>query len=849
MKRGIIFICSLFVLAIVVTAGFFIGKIDNVSAKDLRLTIFPIDTGSSLTATDWSCSDCGIGGGSADNFYYFKSSTTGIVSREFIIPDSSVSDLEFRVRTYNWTSSTLPVLKVFISVDGGDFSELKSFTIVTSTLTSTTNSLYQAEIGNGGLISLIDYVGKKVIVKIYSPMTYLAGVSTYRTVGIDNLVISYNLNTINQQPVANSTISTTTAEIGEEIYFNGSGSSDTDGTIIDWIWNLAGDIVHSATTSRSFATTGTKPISFWVLDDDNASSVTQYFNLNIVEHLALATDTDPLATTTPTSTWPIIKAGDLLINEIYPAPPTGESEWLELSNNTSSTLKLDGLYILDGKFTTTTLSAEIAAGGYLVIETIAGNLNNDGDDVTLRNADYIIDHTNYGDFSNKRDQSWARDSGGNFATTIRITKGTVNVIEAKPVVISSGGSSYSSGKATITSATTTATSTAATSTAPDYRGQLIINEILPDPDSASGEEFIELKNLSAADITLNGFYLADNTNVKHLIKATTNIIIAAGGIVAIKRASSTIALNNSGFEAVSLLDPAGQLIDRITYQAKSVKGQAYARNDVGEWLWTDQITPGVENLFTSQTEVLTTTAVVSKIKAATSKASANYGLVDLEKISELPDASKVKVRGVVSVEPGILGVQVFYLAGSGIQVYCYKKDFPDLKVGDYIEVNGELSTAATGRRLKMSTKADVKFIEKRDAPLPHQLTIADVNDDYENSLVTINGEIIQIKGRSIFIASDDGELEVYVKSQINFQDLNLAEGDLLAVTGIILKNKENYRLTPRTLADFKATKGQVQGAFATSTNSVNLNNPTYYLLVIIFFLIAIIIIFWLKLKK
>lgn len=844
MKRGIIFICSLLVLAIVVTAGFFIGQINTADAKDLRLLIFPVDNGNSLTSTDWSCLDCGIGG-TSDNFYYLKSSTSALVSSEFIIPDCTTSDLEFRVRTYNWTSSTLPFLKVLISVDGGEFTLLKSFTVVTSTLSSTTNSIYQPEIGNNGLINLVDYIGKLVIIKLESPMTYLAGAATYRSIGFDNLTISYTLKTVNQSPLASSTISTTTAEIGEEIFFNGTNSTDADGTIADWIWNLAGELVHSATTSRSFASTGTKPIYFWVMDDDLATSTTQYFELNVV---GSSSSSDEIIIPPATSS-PIINSGNLVINEIYPAPPTGESEWLELYNNTTSTLKLDGLYILDAKFTTTTLSGEIAAGGYLVIEKIAGNLNNDKDDITLRSVELIIDHTSYEYFSNKRDQSWARDASGNFATTIRITKGAINVIEAKPVVVGSSGGSYSPSKITLNTATTTATTTTATSTVVDYRGQLIINEIFPNPASAAEEEFIELKNLSAVDITLNGFYLADNTNVKHLIKATTNIVIIAGGLLAIKRTSSTIALNNSGLEVVSFFDPAGQLIDRITYQAKSIKGQTYARTDAGEWLWTDQITPGEENIFTSPTEVLNTATIVSKVKAATAKATTNYGLVDLGNLAELPDTAKVTVRGVVSVEPGVLGVQIFYLAGSGIQVYCYKKDFPDLKVGDYLEVSGELSTAATGRRLKIKTRSDIKVIEQRDPPIAHELTIADVNEDYENSLVTINGEIIQIKGRSIFIASDDGELEVYVKSQINFQDLNLAEGDLLAVTGIILKNKDNFRLTPRTLADFKATKGQVQGAFATSTTNVNLNNPLYYLIMVIVFLVVIIIIFVIKLKK
>ena len=84
-------------------------------------------------------------------------------------------------------------------------------------------------------------------------------------------------------------------------------------------------------------------------------------------------------------------------------------------------------------------------------------------------------------------------------------------------------------------------------------------------------------------------------------------------------------------------------------------------------------------------------------------------ITTLEKIRDEDIGDKVVVTGVVAVEPGVLGTQYFYIVGSpGVQVYMYKKDFPDLKIGDRVEVMGELSESGGEARLKTSEKSDIK---------------------------------------------------------------------------------------------------------------------------------------------
>jgi lysyl-tRNA synthetase class II len=194
-----------------------------------------------------------------------------------------------------------------------------------------------------------------------------------------------------------------------------------------------------------------------------------------------------------------------------------------------------------------------------------------------------------------------------------------------------------------------------------------------------------------------------------------------------------------------------------------------------------------------------------------------------------------------------LGSQYFYLAGSGIQIYSYKKDFPDLKIGDYVEVKGELADSSAGRRIKTATKDDIKFIESQPAPAPHPITLAEL-EDYEGGLVAVSGTVLQISGRNIIIDDGEAEVKVYINSQIEFKDIGVKAGDKVAITGIVGKTASGYRLLPRDLADIKVEKGEVAGVYATSS-PVDINSPAWYLGAIVAFLLGVIgIMFW-KLRK
>jgi len=161
---------------------------------------------------------------------------------------------------------------------------------------------------------------------------------------------------------------------------------------------------------------------------------------------------------------------------------------------------------------------------------------------------------------------------------------------------------------------------------------------------------------------------------------------------------------------------------------------------------------------------------------------------------------------------------------SGLQIYSYKKDFPELVVGDLLEITGELSTASVGRRLKISSAEDIKKIQSDLKINPTELIMSELSDDFVGSLLSISGEILEIKGRSVIVADGDDELEIYFKSNLPYQDLGLISGQKIKVSGILTKHQSGWRFLPRSIVDVEVLGGEVKGDFAIEKNPSNFSN-------------------------
>lgn len=187
----------------------------------------------------------------------------------------------------------------------------------------------------------------------------------------------------------------------------------------------------------------------------------------------------------------------------------------------------------------------------------------------------------------------------------------------------------------------------------------------------------------------------------------------------------------------------------------------------------------------------------------------------------------LRVSGAVTVPPGLFGTQYFYLQdnnGRGLQIYMFKKDFPDLKVGDHVEAAGETSETQSGVRVKTKQKQDIKILSGKDAAMPEELAIADLSDENLGGLVKIKGEVLEPKSGKFYVADDSGEILVELKSRAGFKGQIVKEGDIVEVVGILAANKDAFKIWPRFADDIKILESKKEAAGTASSTNAPTNN-------------------------
>jgi len=138
---------------------------------------------------------------------------------------------------------------------------------------------------------------------------------------------------------------------------------------------------------------------------------------------------------------------------------------------------------------------------------------------------------------------------------------------------------------------------------------------------------------------------------------------------------------------------------------------------------------------------------------------------------------------------------------AGIQVYNYNKDFPVLKVGDYIEVIGELSVSSGEMRVKTKVAADMKVVEHREEPIAEALVCEKINEEIVGALITVTGEVLERKSSVVYLDDGSDEVIVYLKTSAGINPKSIEEGEILQVTGIVGRTSSGIRIMPRSSDD------------------------------------------------
>lgn len=505
---------------------------------------------------------------------------------------------------------------------------------------------------------------------------------------------------------------------------------------------------------------------------------------------------------------------DLRINEVVSAPASGENEWVEIYNSLNSSVSLENWWLEEGAGKKTSLFGEIEAGGYLIFET--KNLNNSGDVIYLKDSQgKIIDEVVYGDWDDgyKLDNHNAAQSGqslsfwedsyvvtseltplqANKQTSNQTNKQEINETIVKEVEKEFGEQvEEESEKQAGDTVTEDDDQKVKENVVYDYSDEIRINEFLPDPEGDDKGEWIELWNGSTGAVNLSGWSLDDGDGGSSPY-VFENRIIEPNGFLVIDQAESGIILNNSEDE-IRLFDPAGKLISEVSYSNPKA-GESFARLD-NEWQKTDNLTPMAENKVNSKAEEIIENEVVQEEVPL-------YKTYALSEIQHLELKDKVRVVGVLTVLPGVFGKNYIYMADEtgGAQVYFSEAAWPELSIGQEIEITGTISQSYGEKRILMKDRSDLIVSNNQQDVVA--LEVDSIKDNLVGSLVKIKGKLLEKEGSRLILSNELGEFTVYLKQGTSISTSGYEVGNDLVVKGVVVRNNEELRVQPRNDADIE----------------------------------------------
>lgn len=152
----------------------------------------------------------------------------------------------------------------------------------------------------------------------------------------------------------------------------------------------------SNTTTASEVTESTTNTETTETANIASAETTEASSQNLTDAPGVPSESDE-ETTSSSSLSPTVLAGDVAISAALPSPNTGDDEWVELTNTTSSSIDLSLLALVDGSGATTNLSGILDPNSSIYILNPKGNLNNDGDEISLTLlSGTVIDAVAYG---------------------------------------------------------------------------------------------------------------------------------------------------------------------------------------------------------------------------------------------------------------------------------------------------------------------------------------------------------------------------------------------------------------------------------------------------------------------
>ncbi|MDH5533198.1 MAG: lamin tail domain-containing protein [Candidatus Pacebacteria bacterium] len=195
----------------------------------------------------------------------------------------------------------------------------------------------------------------------------------------------------------------------------------------------------------------------------------------------------------------------VVINEVYPNPLSGETEWVELFNDSTISANLEG-WVLEDKLSSPKVIYSFDVINFLpnqlFLASVSGQLNNSGDGVVLKNdLDETVDQMDY--FTSTQGLSWSRQLDSEFILS------SPSPLEPHEIILDP--SPTPSFPPSPTPVSSPVISPLPSPIIADLRGKLELVKLMSCPENS--DEWFELKNTSE-DYLQGDLILFDSQNNK-----------------------------------------------------------------------------------------------------------------------------------------------------------------------------------------------------------------------------------------------------------------------------------------------------------------------------------------------
>ncbi|MEZ4683866.1 MAG: lamin tail domain-containing protein [Caldilineaceae bacterium] len=336
------------------------------------------------------------------------------------------------------------------------------------------------------------------------------------------------------------------------------------------------------------------------------------------------------------------------------------------------------------------------------------------------------------------------------------------------------------------------------------------------------DEFIELYNPSPYPLSLDGWQLFDAGAEAGGRPYTfrSGAFINGRSWLVLYRSVSHVSLNNTN-EVVSLRDPDGVEIDRITWVNNPGQGASRSRLPDGAGWQDGHATPGQANEpFSADRVEPWPTPIGShgsqgsdqqqddddnndppppiQLDPRHGQAGGPPASVAQSKLSGL-DAD-VEFYAVVTAPPGLFNATIYVAdpapdpqagpyAGIGINVYLRQAFYPTLQEGDRVRVRGVLKSFRGEMELQLADASAIQRVGTSTVLQPLPVTGAEIGETLEGRLVSLQGIVTGWQGDSIFLqdpANPTAEaVRVTVRSSTGWRRPYVNRGERWQVTGIV----------------------------------------------------------------